>query len=218
MNPLFFTLLVPALFAVLHAKTGKYPFSAAVTASCLVIAILAGASVWIIAAYALSIVGDWFMAHSGGKNGDRMLLCGIVGFFLAHACFLTYSVLLADRTERPVLRIAAALVLIIGYAVFLTRTLYPAIGDRFLRIAATAYTGISLCVMTASLFSSARPASAILFALGIAFILFSDTLIALSRFLKKRKLGFWICPTYFLCHILIAGSQIVLSNFPPFSR
>ena len=213
MNPLYLLLLVPALFAVLHAKTGKYPFSAAVTASCLAIALLAGASVWIVAAYALSIVGDWFMAHSGGKNGDRMLLCGIVGFFLAHACFLTYSILLAERSSHPALRIAAAAILIVGYTVFLVGTLYPAIKDRFLRIAATAYTGISLCVMTASLFSSAPFASAILFAAGIAFILFSDTLIALSRFLKKRKLGFWICPTYFLCHILIAASQIVLASF-----
>lgn len=213
MNPMFFLLLIPALFAVLHAKFGSYPLSASVTASCLLISLLAGASPWILAAFALSIIGDYFMAHSGGKNGDRMLLGGIVGFFLAHACFLTYSIIAAAIPSNPVLCLTIAAVLIVGYTIFLVKTLYPAIGERFLRIAATAYTGISLSVMTASLFSSAPPVSAVLFAAGIAFILFSDTLIALSRFLHKRKLGRWICPTYFVCHILITASQIVLSKF-----
>ena len=37
----------------------------------------------ITAAYALSVVGDWFMAHSGGKDGDRRLMGGILFFFLA---------------------------------------------------------------------------------------------------------------------------------------
>ena len=48
---------------------------------------------------------------------------------------------------------------------------------------------------------------------GIAFILFSDTLIALSRFLGRKKVGRWICPTYFACHILITASQIALQKF-----
>ena len=87
-------LLVPVLFAVLHYKTGKYPFSALVTASCAVSCFFApaGVSAWIIAAYVLSIIGDWFMAHSSGKNGDRMLLGGIGGFFCAHVCFLVYRI------------------------------------------------------------------------------------------------------------------------------
>ena len=214
MNPLYLLLLVPVFFAVLHFHAGRYPYSAAVTASCLVISLIAGASPWIVAAYALSIVGDYFMAYSGGKNGDRMLLGGIVGFFLAHACFLTYSLTVIEIPENPLFRIAAAALLVAGYTVFLLKTLYPAIRERFLRVAATAYTGISLCVMTASLFSAAPAASAVLFAAGIAFILFSDTLIALSRFLGRKKLSRWICPTYFICHVLIAASQIVLSNFP----
>ena len=71
---LYLTLLVPALFAVLHARTGKYPLSASVTLSCLAIALLVCSSIFIPTAYALSVVGDYFMAHSGGKNGDRMLL------------------------------------------------------------------------------------------------------------------------------------------------
>jgi uncharacterized membrane protein YhhN len=210
---LYLTLLVPALFAVLHTKTGKYPLSASVTLSCLVISLLVRSSLLIPAAYALSVVGDYFMAHSGGKNGDRMLLCGIVGFFLAHACFLIYALRTAAVTSVwPLWTILSAL-LAVGYAVFLVKTLYPAIDERFLRIAATAYTGISLCVMTASLFSAHPPLPKLLFSAGIAFILFSDTLIALSRFLGRKKVGRWICPTYFACHILIAASQIALRKF-----
>ena len=50
-------LLIPVLFAVLHDKTGRYPFSAAVTLSCLA-AVFPWADFRITAAYALSVVGD----------------------------------------------------------------------------------------------------------------------------------------------------------------
>ena len=203
-------LLIPLVFAILHFKTGKYPFSAAVTLSCLAVSLYFRASMPILAAYGLSVIGDWFMAHSGGKNGDKMLLGGIVFFFSAHVCFLIFAGGEAGPVLLIPLRAAAVTILAAGYAVFLIRTLYPAIRERFLKIAATAYTGISLTVMGASLFSAAPPLPAVLFAAGIALILFSDTLIALSRFLGQKRWNRWICPTYFACHILVAASQILM--------
>ena len=103
-----FLLLIPVVFALLHYKTGKYPFSAAVTLSCLA-AVCLWADVRITAAYALSVVGDWFMAHSGGKNGDRRLMGGILFFFLAHACFLSYSIYRMAYRPRLLWLIPAAL-------------------------------------------------------------------------------------------------------------
>ena len=135
-----------------------------------------------------------------------MLLGGIAGFFLAHACFLIYSLTRADASGDRLLWLIPAGALAVGYAVFLFRVLYPSIPDVPLKIAATAYTGISLAVFTASLLSSAPPLPKFLFCTGIALILFSDTLIALSRFLRKKKLSCAICPTYFACHILVAAS------------
>ena len=197
-------LLVPVIFAVLHYRTGKYPFSAAVTLSCLA-AVFLWADFRITAAYALSVVGDWFMAHSGGKNGDRRLMGGILFFFLAHACFLSYSIY--HMAYRPqLLWLIPAGLLVLGYGIFLFKKLFPAIPDRTLRIAAAAYTGISLAVLTASLLSRDDPLSKWLFCGGIAMIMFSDTLIALSRFLGTKGVGRYICPTYFACHVLVAAS------------
>jgi hypothetical protein len=212
MNPICLLLLIPILCAALHAKTGWYPFSAAVTLTCLV-SVFPWADPRILAAYALSVIGDWFMAHSGGKNGDRMLLGGIAGFFLAHACFLLFSVDRADFSSGRLLWLIPSGAAAVGYALFLVRALYPAVPDRMLKIAATAYTGISLAVLAFSLLSSSAPIPKALFCFGIAMILFSDTLIALSRFLKKKGLGRWICPTYFACHILIAASMMAEAGF-----
>ena len=198
------------VFAVLHYRTGKYPFSAAVTLSCL-IAVFVWADFRITAAYALSVVGDWFMAHSGGKNGDKRLMGGILFFFLAHACFLSYSIYHMEYRPQLLWLIPAGM-LVLGYGIFLWKKLLPAIPDRTIRIAAAAYTGISLAVLTSSLLSRDAPLSKWLFCAGIAMIMFSDTLIALSRFLGKKGVGRFICPTYFACHILVAASVLAFEG------
>ncbi len=211
MNPIFF-LLIPVLFSVLHYRTGKYLFSALVTLSCLAVVFLYS-DIWIPAAYAFSVVGDYFMAHSGGKDGDRMLLGGITGFFAAHLCFLGSGISRAWPAGRMLLWLIPAAVLAAGYAVFLSRSLIPRIPKGALRPAVVVYAGISLIVFTVSLLSSARPLPKFLFSFGLAMILFSDTLIALSRFLKVKKPGKLICPTYFACHILVAASVLAEAGF-----
>jgi uncharacterized membrane protein YhhN len=207
MFPYVLLLLIPTLFAVLHFFTGIYPFSPLVTLSCAAIA-SPFASPWILIAYLCSVVGDWFMAHSDGKNGDKMLLGGIGGFFCAHACFLVYSVLRAERTALLVPWILLAAALTVGYVLFLVRALYPAVPDPALRAGIGAYTGISLAVMSVSLHSGAPAVPKLLFCIGIALILFSDTLIAEERFLGRKTCGRLVCPTYFACHILVAASAV----------
>ena len=44
----------------------------------------------------------------------------------------------------------------------------------------------------------------ILYILGIAMLLFSDTMIAESDFVGNPKTGWLILPTYYLCHILVS--------------
>lgn len=212
MHPICLLLLIPILSAVLHYRTGKYPFSAAVTLSCLV-SVFLWADPRITIAYILSVVGDWFMAHSGGKDGDRKLLGGIAGFFFAHLCFLLFGISRIGASGLRLLWLIPVTALVVGYALFLWKTLLPSIPGRTLKIAASAYTGISLAVFAVSLLSSASPLPKTLFCLGIAMILFSDTLIALSRFLGKRKVGRYICPTYFACHILFAASVMAEAGF-----
>ena len=206
-------LILAVVFAVLHYLKGKYPFSAMVTLSCAAICFL-WADPRILAAYLFSVVGDWFMAHSGGKKGDRRLLGGILFFFLAHVCFLSFAIYrTAPLSGTKLFWLIPAGLLIAGYAVFLFKKLFPSIKDKALRIAAAAYTGISLAVLTASLLSSASPLPKWLFCAGIGMIMFSDTLIAVSRFLGTKGVGKYICPTYFACHILVALSVLAETGF-----
>ena len=214
----YLLLLIPVLFAVLHYLTGKYPFSALVTISCAVCCFFAqaGVSMWIVAAYLLSVIGDYFMAHSDGKNGDKMLLGGISGFFCAHVCFFVYSLfsslLFQPGDAFPYIRTAVCLLLIVVYAAFLGKQLLPAVEERFLKIGAAVYACISLLVMTSSLLYAVPTLSAALFVSGIACIMISDTIIAYSRFLKVKKWNRLICPLYFACHILVAGSVFALPS------
>lgn len=212
MNPVCLLLVIPVVFAVCHYRWGKFPLSASVTLSCAAITFLR-ADPWITAAFLVSVVGDWFMNHSGGKDGDRMLLCGIGGFFFAHVCFLLAGIRKIRAEEFDPFWLIPCAFFAAGYTVFLVKKLFPALDGRIMKAAVSAYVGISLSVITVSLLSSAAPLPKFLFAAGIAMILFSDTLIALSRFLKIKKVGRAVCPTYFACHILVAASVFAERGF-----
>ena len=48
-----------------------------------------------------------------------------------------------------------------------------------------------------------------LYALGVASILFSDTIIAQSDFAGDDRFSFLIMPTYFGCHVLVTASVLI---------
>ena len=128
-------------------------------------------------------------------------MCGIGGFFAAHALFL-WDVLL-DASLAPLPFLAFAL-LAAGYGLYLARRILPRVSDARMRLAIVLYMLISAASLA---FSLAVPDAAR--TLGLLCIVLSDTLIAENDFAGNRAAGLWILPTYFLCHILLALSAVV---------
>ncbi len=193
-------LAIPLAAAALRCVRPWFALNAIVSLSCAAIVLAArGAVSPLFFGLIVSVAADWFMAHKAGRTG--WYLCGIGGFFAAHALFL-WDVLL-DASLAPLPFLAFAL-LAAGYGLYLARHILPRVSDARMRLAIVLY----MLISAASLgFSLAAPGAAR--TLGLLCIVLSDTLIAESDFAGNRAAGAWILPTYFLCHILLALSAVV---------
>lgn len=205
-------LLIPAAFALMQLRTGKYIFSALTTLACAAIA-LPNAPI-LAAALFVSFAGDWFMAHKGDK--EWMYLLGIAGFFLGHVVFILHALthVLFAAHEEFILRISPRVLytregLFTGAFLALWFTPYLMLRalkkvPKLLKIPVVLYTFISIAslacaVITGNLF----------YILGIASLLFSDLMIAECDFVGNAKAGPLILPTYYLCHLLVALSALI---------
>ncbi len=193
-------LAIPLAAAALRRVRPWFALNAIVSLSCAAIVLaVRGAVSPLFFGLIVSVAADWFMAHKAGRTG--WYLCGIGGFFAAHALFL-WDVLL-DASLAPLPFLAFAL-LTAGYGLYLARRILPRVSDARMRLAIVLY----MLISAASLgFSLAAPGAAR--TLGLLCIVLSDTLIAESDFAGNRAAGAWILPTYFLCHILLALSAVV---------
>lgn len=188
--------LIPSAFALLRLTTKQYPFSALTTLSCAAIALTR--SPLLAAALAISAAGDYFMAHKGGH--EWLYLLGIAGFFLGHALLIAYAVRRAQ--PRPMHWIVGG-VLLAAYLCYLGVRVLPNM-PALLKIPGVLYTLISVAGLTCALMTG-NP----LYALGVALLLFSDTMIAEHDFAKNAAAGPLILPTYYLCHILVTLSALI---------
>ena len=193
-------LAIPLAAAALRCVRPWFALNAIVSLSCAAIVLaVRGAVSPLFFGLIVSVAADWFMAHKAGRTG--WYLCGIGGFFAAHALFL-WDVLL-DASLAPLPFLAFAL-LAAGYGLYLARRILPRVSDARMRLAIVLY----MLISAASLgFSLAAPGAAR--TLGLLCIVLSDTLIAESDFAGNRAAEAWILPTYFLCHILLALSAVV---------
>lgn len=203
---IFLSLLVPFALMLIREKKPVYILSPMITLSCMAIAALSGreARMLTACAYVFSVIGDFFLQHKSiSKNS---YIYGIAGFFMAHTCFFMYALVML---RWSILTLIAAVVLLIGYGIFVIKKLHPVLDSKAMKIAVTMYMLISVAAFSAALSLNADPLSKCLYAAGIGCIIFSDTIIAFSDFLSRRKMNFLMMPTYYLCHILVAASLIL---------
>ena len=205
-------ILSPIIFALLRLFTKKYIFSALTTLTCAAIA-LPYAPV-MAAALFISFIGDYFMAHKG-KSEVKYLL-GIAGFFLGHVIFIAHSMLhipfaaheafFLNTTPRTLFfrkGLITGAALAIWFTPYLILRVIRKV-PKLLRIPVVLYTFISITGLAAAVMTGSR-----IYILGIAMLLFSDTMIAESDFVGNRKVSRLILPTYYLCHILVALSALI---------
>jgi uncharacterized membrane protein YhhN len=150
---------------------------------------------WIVAAFAFSIAGDWFLSHRHGQV--ERFIAGIALFFLAHGGYLGFS--LSNGRFHRLLTLA----LLTGFTGFYCVALHPAIPQIPLRVAVFLYMIISCLSLGAAAGSRLAPPAKQVYIAGIALVLFSDWIIAMNEFTHHRMLSHWILPTYYLAQISV---------------
>jgi uncharacterized membrane protein YhhN len=199
-------LLIPFASAILALNHFGFPFKAGVAASGILILwwvypgkLSQSKDVWaIFGAFLFSIAGDWFLSNRHGET-SRFIM-GIALFFLAHVGYLTFA-MMNGRLNRLL-----TIIILAAYLGFYFFILSPGIEDKTLNVATLLYLLISCFSLGAALGMRGNSGFKWLYILGIALILFSDTIIALREFAKYKDLDFLILPTYYLAQISVTTS------------
>lgn len=205
---IYFLFLFPVLSSILALQGFGFVFKAGVTFSCIIILLLAyknsiksNLDIWfILCAFIFSIVGDWFLSNKG--DSFLMFAIGIGLYFVAHAGYLGYALKNGNLNK-----LFTTIVLLI-YLIFFFIILWPAIDDAVLLSAVLLYLLISCFSLGASINLRSTPTVKWSYFLGIALILFSDTIISFKEFTPYQDLNILILPTYYVAHIAITFSLI----------
>lgn len=199
-------LIVPFACMYFGLKTGKFPWNCALTLSCALIVALTGRGrnvLPLIIALAISVIGDYFMAHKAGRTA--WYIAGIGGFLLAHCAFLWYSVEGFSGSLRIWIA-GAALLAFLG--LYLVKRALPHISGTPMRIAVSVYALVSVLSVVAASGRQGGKMEMLLYTLGVMLIAFSDIMIAENDFVGNASAREYIMPTYYLCHIAVAASAI----------
>lgn len=208
---LWAALLLPVGAMALGLKTKKYVWNCVLTLSCAAIVILTGRGKMmapLVAALAVSVVGDYFMGHKNGKPIRYIL--GIAFFLLAHLAFIWYAAGRFAGSARIFIAGGALIGMLLWY--LSARVLPKLKGQRPMQIAVTLYSLVTGVSVVAAAGMQAGQFEALLYAVGIVMIALSDTMIAETDFVGNKEWQSYIMPTYYLCHILVAASAVVGMN------
>ncbi len=152
--------------------------------------------VWVvILAFVCSMIGDYFLSHMSGDNS--MFIIGISLYLTAHVGYLIFSLL------NGTIRWKVTTLITMAFLIFYYLTLYPNILDKTLAFTVLFYLIVSCVSLGAAMGIKAIPKIKMPYFIGIALILFSDTLISFKEFISYDSLNFLILPTYYLAQICI---------------
>ena len=197
-------LLIPATLALLRLKTERYLFSALTSLACAAIILPTGSGrALLLSGLLISVAGDWLLAHQ--KAVPNAFICGVACFGVGHVLFALYA---ARRFVWDPWATALTALLAAFYALYLGRGVLPR-QPLPMKVALCGYTLVSLLGLFYALSMGAGLAERLLYILGIACIVFSDTMIAEAEFVGHAWARPLILPTYYLCHILIAASRLI---------
>ncbi len=162
----------------------------------------AGAPIALIAALALSALGDFLLAH----KGDTPFLGGLAAFLAAHLAYIWLFLQAAGSaafvTPAEVWRLAAAFVVIV-HAANMARLLIPSV-ETAMRLPVLAY----ILAITAMGVAGAAHVTPQVFA-GVVLFIVSDTFLATERFLvpiespHKKWLNTVVWVAYIAAQMLI---------------
>ncbi len=198
-------MLFPAVSAILALNHFGFVFKSGTAGSGIIILLLLSIKqshsqdmFMLMAAFAFSIVGDWFLSNMHGNA--NMFVTGIAFYFFAHLGYLFYALMNGNITRK------FTIFLLLAYLIFFYIELYPAFNNIILMWAALIYLIVSCISLGAAMGLRGTSVTKWTFVFGIFLILFSDTIIAYKEFVGFNKLNFLILPTYYLAHMSIIFS------------
>ena len=206
---LLIALIVPLFFAAMALYTKNFIYNACATATCAILLLATPNPLPIlpvILCLLISIAGDYFMGHQ--KASELFYLFGIATFFLAHACLIWYS---ANKLDYSPWQLWIGIALAVAYGIYLAFRVLPNVAEIQLRIAIVAYACASIVALMMGIAMNLPLLQRILYAVGVASIVASDTLICETDFAGNHAPAPAIMPTYFACHLLITASILVAS-------
>ncbi|MCK9314694.1 MAG: hypothetical protein EOM17_17070 [Synergistales bacterium] len=149
---------------------------------------------------ALTLVGDFFLVFQDAPIASLHFLLGVGGFSLAQICWLVFFLRLGRFSRRVGIPLFLFYGAFYGFALY---SAFPASHENPLRVMIALY--MVLFCTNVSLAAGARdlPGSRWLL-MGLSILLFSDTMIALGRFIYVGQVLFLVGPTYLASLTLIA--------------
>ena len=205
---LYGLLLISCISATLALTTSNFLFKSGTAGIGIIVLLLLlviqskpRKDIWfIIFAFLFSIIGDWFMTHKG--EDSLMFSKGIAAFFIAHIGYLSFAI----SNGRIKWGITSFILLV--FLIYFFWLLFPAINETILLIATLIYLLISCLTFGASFGINGNSVFKWSYVFGVFLIVFSDTIISFTEFLRYGKLDFLILPTYYLAHISVTFSII----------
>ena len=204
----YLLLIVPLVLAYFANNSYGFVFKAGVPGSCIIIIAFLYRKVlkttpdilYVFGAFFFSILGDWFLSNKG--DSFSMFSVGIGLYLIAHIGYMGFA-LMNGRIHK-----IFTFVILSGYLLFFYFLLYPAIDDTILMIATLLYSLISCFSIGAAAGMKLKPFVKWAYFLGVALVLFSDTIIAFYEFVGYRELNFLILPTYYAAHMAVTLALI----------
>ena len=158
---------------------------------------------WLVGSFLFSIIGDFFMKR---LHSNKELKLGILFFLMAHLGFLIYSLRLNGMMWWIFMIVLIPFVaLFIGFY----RTAPRLQEDRSLALVAFVYIIMSGATLSANMYHAGH-SGAWVFLVAITCLIVSDLLIAIRELYHKMWTNYLIMPLYYLCHILIGWSVVLV--------
>ncbi|MFA6930601.1 MAG: lysoplasmalogenase family protein [Lentisphaeria bacterium] len=156
----------------------------------------------VIAAFLASCIGDAFLANR--NHQEARFAAGIAGFSIAHFMLFFHAWKQGKNWNWETVVILGS-----AYTTFYAFALLPAMHSKVISLAVAIYTLLSIATLATAVGMKSACATKSFYIVGIALLVFSDTLIALQEFLHWTRANPLIIPTYVLSHLSILLSCLL---------
>ncbi len=185
-KPLLLTVLFILLYTTNSAVPGKY-------------ILLAGLF--------FSWIGDVLLMFDSWN--DLFFILGLVSFLTTHIFYIVYFLRIISSNTSLLKKKPVLVAIVLAYGITLVWQLFPKLGDMKLPVIAYAFVICGMMICSLHVYNKINKKSAILFVVGAAAFVISDSILAFNKFYQPfTNAGVLIMLTYCLAQYLIVCGYI----------